>query len=76
MTVRGHVENGVVVVDEPAVLVEGAEVLVELKQARPRQTLAEQFKNIIGAVTDLPEDMAANHDRYIHGTHVQIKNAS
>ena len=32
-----------------------------------RKTLAERFKNIIGAVDDLPEDMAENHDKYLHG---------
>lgn len=33
-----------------------------------RPTLAERFKNIIGVVDDLPEDMAENHDHYLHGT--------
>ena len=34
----------------------------------PRQpTLAEQFADVIGTVPDLPEDMAAQHDYYIHG---------
>ena len=34
----------------------------------PRQpTIAEQFADVIGTVPDLPEDMAAQHDHYIHG---------
>ena len=34
----------------------------------PRQpTLAEQFADVIGTVPGLPEDMAAQHDYYIHG---------
>ena len=34
----------------------------------PRQpTIAEQFADLIGTVPDLPEDMAAQHDHYIHG---------
>jgi hypothetical protein len=36
--------------------------------AQPRQpTIAEQFADVIGTVPDLPEDMAAHHDHYIHG---------
>ena len=37
MIYRGHVKNGVVLVDEPAALPEGAEVRVELVQPRARQ---------------------------------------
>ena len=68
MSFQGHIENGVVVFDEPVSLTEGAEVRVELVQSSPGKTLAERFKNIIGTVHDLPEDMAENHDHYIHGT--------
>jgi hypothetical protein len=28
----------------------------------------EVFKGLIGAVEGLPEDLAENHDHYIHGT--------
>ena len=36
--------------------------------AQTRQpTIAEQFADVIGTVPDLPEDMAAHHDHYIHG---------
>ncbi len=36
--------------------------------AKPRYpTIAEQFADVIGTVPDLPEDMAAQHDHYIHG---------
>jgi len=31
-------------------------------------TLAEQFADVIGTVPDLPGDMAAQHDHYVHGT--------
>ena len=30
-------------------------------------TLAEQFADVIGAVPDLPPDMAEQHDHYLHG---------
>jgi len=31
------------------------------------QTIADQFADVIGTVSDLPEDMAAQHDHYVHG---------
>jgi hypothetical protein len=67
MTYRGHVEGGVVVLDEPVRLPDGTQVKVEPLEQPSRPTLAEQFADIIGAAPDLPEDMAENHDRYIHG---------
>jgi hypothetical protein len=33
----------------------------------PKPTLAEQFADLIGTVPDLPGDMAAQHDHYLHG---------
>jgi hypothetical protein len=30
-------------------------------------TLADQFADVIGAAPDLPQDMAAQHDHYLHG---------
>ena len=68
MPYRGHVENGVVVLDEAANLPDGVQVRVEPVAPVPRRTLAERFKDVIGSVTDLPSDMAENHDHYIHGT--------
>jgi hypothetical protein len=62
---RGHVANGVVVLDEPASLPEGTKVRVTPIR---RKTLAERFKNVIGSVKNMPSDLAANHDHYLHGT--------
>ncbi len=67
MSFQGHIENGVVVFDEPAAIAEGTSVCVEALPL-PRKTLAERFKNIIGVGVDLPEDLAKNHDHYLHGT--------
>ena len=67
MTYRGHIENGLVVFDERVELTEGTEVQVEPLPER-RRTLAERFEDVIGCVSDLPSDMAENHDHYIHGT--------
>ena len=72
MTFQGHIENGVAVFDEPVSLPDGLKVRI-VPVAEPagksaaRKTLAERFKNVIGAVDDLPEDMAENHDKYLHG---------
>ena len=68
MSFQGHVENGVVVFDEPVTLPEGTAVRVQPVTTPSRKTLAERFKNVIGAGVDLPEDMARNHDHYLHGT--------
>lgn len=65
MSFRGHVRNGVVVLDEPADLPEGAGVCVERVG---RKTLADRLRNVIGSAPDLPEDRAENHDHYVHGT--------
>lgn len=68
MTYRGHVENGVVILDDVVELPEGAQVHIEPVEPAPRLTLAQKFKDVIGSVTDLPCDMAEQHDHYIHGT--------
>jgi hypothetical protein len=61
---RGHIEKGVVVLDEPLQLPEGAPVDVVPVKIK---TLAERFKKIIGIARGLPKDMAENHDHYLHG---------
>jgi hypothetical protein len=68
MVFQGHIENGMAVFDEPASLPEGMKVRIVPIMEPSRPTLAERFKNIIGAARNLPEDMAENHDHYLHGT--------
>lgn len=68
MSFQGHIENGKVIFDEPVSLPEGTEVRVEPVAVSARKTLAERFKNVIGTGVDLPEDLAKNHDHYLHGT--------
>ena len=67
MTYLGHVRNGSVVLDGSVVLPEGTKVRVE-PIAETGKTLAERFANVIGCISDLPSDLAENHDHYIHGT--------
>lgn len=74
MIYRGRVENGVVVLEDDANLVDGTEVKVEPVEADESAasgegpTLYERFKNVVGKATGLPEDFAEQHDHYIHGT--------
>jgi hypothetical protein len=68
MTLQGHVKNGTIVFDPPVVLPEGAAVQVEVVTAPPRRTLAERLKNVVGIASDLPPDMADQHDHYLHGS--------
>ena len=74
MIYHGHVENGKVVFDQELPLPDGTMVRVEavvraeaIVEEKP-MTLAERFRKSIGSVPDLPEDMAAQHDHYLHGT--------
>lgn len=67
MSFQGHIENGVVVFDEPMTVPDGTPVRVEVI-AGERKTLAERFKHAIGTGVELPDDLAKNHDHYLHGT--------
>jgi len=69
MVYRGHVKNGVAVLDEPTVLPEGAEVRIEL--ATPTDSIAELREGLLkfaGRIKDMPPDMARRHDYYNLGT--------
>jgi hypothetical protein len=72
MTVRGHIKNGTVVLDEPVGLPDGMDVEVEVRPLsgteQPHPTWGEVFSDLAGSVEGLPTDMAENHDHYIHGT--------
>ena len=72
MVYRGKVRNGVVVLEDGTGLPDGTDVRVEPLSrdesiAVDGPTLAEQFADVIGTVPDLPSDMAAQHDHYLHG---------
>jgi hypothetical protein len=67
MIYRGHVQNGLIVLDEKVTLPEGTVVLVEQVVLENGKRIAERYKNLIGIVLDMPIDMSENHDLYIHG---------
>ena len=74
MTYRGHVQNGVVLLDDAVSLPEGAVVRVELiddlspapdEEAGP--TLYERLAGVIGQAKGLPQDASTNVDHYLYG---------
>jgi hypothetical protein len=70
MTYKGHIKNGIIVLDEPTQLPEGTEVEVAIRApAQPSRpsTLLERFGDLVGSCSELPPDMAENHDHYLHG---------
>jgi hypothetical protein len=76
MTYRGKLQNGIVLLDAPIDLPNGTEVRVEPvspPNIQPAATKvegpswAEVFKDVLGKTEDLPDDLAENHDHYIHG---------
>ena len=72
MSLEGHIENGVVVFDQPAPLPEGTRVRVEpVKERKPRQnqapTLLERLGDVVGKAEGLPDDAALNVDHYLYG---------
>ena len=76
MTYKGKVKGGVVVVDEPVNLPEGAEVRIEVTSSRSDepvldengQTLGQRLLRYAGKATGLPADASRNHDHYLYGT--------
>ena len=67
MTYRGHVENGIVVLDEPVALPEGAPVQVDLLGEDAGKSLYDRLKSVIGKAEGLPPDAAQNIDHYLYG---------
>ena len=69
MVVEGTVQNGVVVLDLPGKLADGARVKVILEEQPPAgESLRDMLLRFAGTCHGLPSDMAEQHDHYIHGT--------
>jgi hypothetical protein len=73
MTYRGHVKNGQILLDEPVVLPEGAEVRIEVAQepaqnGKDSPSVWDELLDLAGTVHGLPVDAAKNHDHYLYGT--------
>jgi hypothetical protein len=70
MSVIGVVEDGKVVLPPGTELPTGTRVRVEplISEQRKDQSLREALGKFIGIADDVPDDLAQNHDHYIHGT--------
>ena len=67
MVLEGTVKNGVIVLDPPGQLPEGARVQVVVQAEAKKPTLAGLLK-YAGLLQDMPAVFAPQHDHYIHGT--------
>jgi len=69
MILDGTIRNGCVVLDQAIVLPEGTrvEVVVEPGEQKP-SPLGEMLLRHAGKAVGLPDDLAAQHDHYLHGT--------
>jgi hypothetical protein len=75
MTYRGTVRGGVIVLSSDIALPEGAEVVVVVSEGGPTKTseagvwskLADLGRWAESQPSDLPADLAENHDHYLHG---------
>ena len=76
MVYNGHVQNGVVVLDDPVDLPEGLKVQIEPMPTGPTEspagqnteTLGQKLLKHAGKAVGLPADLAENHDHYLYGT--------
>ena len=64
MELEGVVHNGVVVPDDAATLPEGTRVTIRPATTDKVPPFGERFAQFKGAVSDLPTDLAAQHDHY------------
>jgi hypothetical protein len=74
MTYRGHVNNGVVVLDDAVALPEGLSVRVEPADSvaddddeQDIPTLFERLEPLVGKLEGLPPDASVNLDHYLYG---------
>ena len=68
MVYRGHVQNGIVVLEGTPCLPEGSEVQVAVvPPSEEESTLGSRLMKFAGKLEGLPSDLARNHDHYLHG---------
>ena len=67
MKYSGTIKGGVVVLEGEATLREGTRVEVEPVEVPPASpALGQRLKRFSGTAKRLPNDMAQNHDQYLH----------
>jgi hypothetical protein len=73
MSLEGRVHDGMIVFEQPLPLAEGTRVRIEVLVPKDHAgegagSLLDELGDVVGAVDDLPEDLAAEHDHYLYGT--------
>ena len=76
MVYKGHVEKGVVILDDPVSLPDGLKVQIEplpvtqadIETDNITETLGEKLLKHAGKAVGLPPDLAENHDHFLYGT--------
>ena len=70
MTYRGHIKDGVVILDDAPLFPEGTEVQVQVlpTTSDPVAGIGLRLMKYAGKAEGLPADLARNHDHYLHGT--------
>lgn len=74
MTCRGHVKNGVVVLDDPVSIPEGMSVEITVVNPETNAGSDDEFADLrrdlldfAGKFSGLPEDASQNIDHYLYG---------
>lgn len=74
MVYRGHVENGMIRLEDAPILPEGVGAEVRLlTEAETRQeeekvpSVCEAIRDFVGKAEGLPTDASINHDHYLYG---------
>jgi len=74
MVYRGHVENGMIRLEDAPILAEGVEAEVRLvTEGAPREeeekipSVCEAMKGFVGKAEGLPPDASINLDHYLYG---------
>jgi hypothetical protein len=68
MELEGVVHNGVIVPDDSTGLEEGTRVRISIAPTDSPSPFGQRFAQFKGAVNDLPEDLADQHEHYRLGT--------
>ena len=66
MSITATVENDTIKLPPGVHFPDGTKAHIVIESVEGR-TLAERYAGLIGITDELPEDMAENHDHYLHG---------
>lgn len=67
MTCTVKVKDGTIRLPPGVELPDGAEVRLTIPDVASQASFAERYAGYIGVLDDLPPDLAANLDHYVHG---------